>query len=294
MAMSSDEPTIQKENTYVIDSESTAEMARLMRQDQLVTHEMGGLFPEGLDLTNVSRILDVACGPGGWTLETAFLYADKEVVGIDISQKMIEYAQTQAKVQGLTNAHFTVMNALKPLDFPDSSFDLVNMRLAVAFMLPEVWPRFLKECYRILKPGGIIRLTEVEWGFVNKPATEKFMGLSSLALSKAGQSFSPNGLHLGINTVLSRLVQNAGFQHIGKLPHFIDHSYGTHAHEGFYHDLAAAFHLIMPFLAKTGVATQEELDQLYPKVLAEMQMEDFCSVWYLLTVWGYKPTEEPS
>jgi hypothetical protein len=50
----------------------------------------------------------------------------------------------------------------------------------------------------------------------------------------------------------------------------------------------------MPFLAKTGVATQEELDQLYPKVLAEMQMEDFCSVWYLLTVWGYKPTEEPS
>ena len=269
-----------------------AEMARLMRQDQLLTHEMGGLFPEGLDLANVSRILDVACGPGGWTLETAFLYADKEVMGIDISQKMIEYAQTQAKVQGLSNAHFQVMNALKPLDFSDSSFDLINMRLAVGFMLPEVWPQFLKECYRILKPGGIIRLTEAEWGFVNKPVAEKFSALISRALSLAGQSFLPNGFHLGINTVLSRLTQNAGFQRIGKHPHLIDYSYGTYAHEGFYHDLAVGFHLLMPFLVKTGVATQEELDVLYQQTLAEMQMEDFCAVWYLLTVWGYKPTEE--
>jgi len=173
MVMSSDEPTKPKENTYVIDSENSAEMARLMRQDQLLTHEMGGLFPEGLDLANVSRILDVACGPGGWVLETAFLHSDTEVVGIDISQNMIEYAQTQAKVQGLSNAHFRVMNALKSLDFSDSSFDLINMRLAVGFMLPEVWPQFLKECYRILKPGGIIRLTDAEWGFVNKPDTEK-------------------------------------------------------------------------------------------------------------------------
>lgn len=292
MALFSDEPTTPKENTYVIDSESAAEMARLMRQDQLVTHEMGRLFPEGLDLTNVFRILDVACGPGGWALETAFSYADKEVVGIDISPKMIAYAQTQAGVQGLNNAHFLVMNALKPLDFPDSSFDLINMRFASGFMLPEVWPQFLKECYRILKPDGMIRLTEAEGGFVNKPVTEKFMALMVLALSQAGQSFSPNGLHIGLNTVLLRLVHNAGFQRIGKLPHLIDYSYGTPVYEGFYHNMATVFHLMMPFLVKHGVATQEELDQLYPQTLAEMLMEDFCSISYLLTVWGYKPTEE--
>lgn len=56
----------QPENTYVIDAESAAEMARLMRQDQLMTAGMGGIFPEQIDLSGVQRVLDLACGPGGW------------------------------------------------------------------------------------------------------------------------------------------------------------------------------------------------------------------------------------
>jgi hypothetical protein len=55
------------ESTYVIDSESGAEMARLMVQDRILTEGMGGLFTElpGATLVNVHDILDLACGPGG-------------------------------------------------------------------------------------------------------------------------------------------------------------------------------------------------------------------------------------
>lgn len=276
------------ENTYVIDSESAAEMARLMRQDHLLTQGMGGIFPENIDLSNVQRILDIACGPGGWVLETAFAHNDIEVVGVDISERMINYARTQAQVQQLDNANFYVMNALKPLNFPDASFDLINTRLIVAFMLPEVWPLFLQECQRLLRPGGVVRLTDLEWGLSNKEAYEKYCGLFNQALQRAGQSFSPNGIHMGLIPMLRRLIQESGFVQIGQKAHAIEFSYGTEAHEGFYHDLAAAFKLLQPFITKWQVATQEELGELYQQALADMQAEDFCALWILLTVWGTK------
>lgn len=56
----------QNENTYLFDSESAAEMARLVSQDLLVTKYMGGLLPENPDFSGIRRVLDVACGPGGW------------------------------------------------------------------------------------------------------------------------------------------------------------------------------------------------------------------------------------
>lgn len=289
MSMSSEPSKRTMENTYVIDSESAAEMARLTRQDHLLTQGMGGLFPEGLDLSHVESMLDIACGPGGWVQEVAFEHADIEVVGIDISERMIAYAQAQAQVQRLTNAHFRVMNALQPLDFPDNSFDLVNTRLIVAFMLPEVWPKFLQECWRILRPGGIIRLTDLEWGLCNKPAFEKICDQFNQALRQAGQSFSPNGTHMGLLPMLRRFVSDAGYLKIGQKAHVIDFSYGMEAHEGFYHDLAAAFKLLQPFIQKWGIASREELDATYQQALKEMSEEDFCAVWILLTVWGYKP-----
>lgn len=289
MSTSSEHPGETKENTYVIDSESAAEMARLMRQDHLLTRGMGGLFPEGLDMSRVQDVLDIACGPGGWVQEVAFEYADVNAVGVDISERMIAYARAQAQAQRLTNASFRVMNALKPLDFPDNSFDLVNTRLIVAFMLPEVWPKFVRECWRILRPGGILRLTDLEWGLSNKPAFEKICDQFNQALHKAGQSFSPNGTHMGILPMLRRLVSDAGYLDIGQKAHAIDFSYGLEAHEGFYHDLAAAFKLLQPFINKWGVASLEELDATYQQALKEMTEEDFCAMWILLTVWGRKP-----
>src|SRR5690348_12671100 len=75
MATSSEPPSKKEENTYILDAESAAEMARLMRQDQLVTAGMGGIFPENIDLSGIQRVIDLACGPGGWPLEVAYTYS---------------------------------------------------------------------------------------------------------------------------------------------------------------------------------------------------------------------------
>src|SRR6266700_2334620 len=171
----------QNESSYIIDAESAAEMARLVSQDRLTTKSMGGLLPEQTDLSGIHRVLDMA-----------FEHPEVQVIGIDISQTMIEYARVRLKVQKLENASFQVMSALKPLDFPDASFDLVNARTIAGFMLPASWPAFLQECMRITRPGGIIRLTETDdFGTSNSPALEKFTKLAVHVGHSAGRTFNP-------------------------------------------------------------------------------------------------------
>jgi ubiquinone/menaquinone biosynthesis C-methylase UbiE len=92
------------------------------------------LIRDSFDLSEVHDILDIACGPGSWVLDVAFEYAKKRVMGIDLSRLVIEYTRAQARVQGLDNASFKVMDALKPLELPDNSFDLVNARFLFGFM----------------------------------------------------------------------------------------------------------------------------------------------------------------
>jgi ubiquinone/menaquinone biosynthesis C-methylase UbiE len=283
----------QHESSYVIDAESAAEMARLVSQDQLITRTMGGLLPELTDLSGIHRVLDVACGPGGWVLDMAFEHPDIQVVGIDIIQSMIEYARARSKVQKLENASFQVMSALKPLDFADASFDLVNARAIAGFMLPASWPAFLQECMRIMRPGGVIRLTETDdFGTSNSPALEKFTKLFVRAGHLAGRSFNPEARGIVITPMLGHFLRRAGYKNIKKRAHVIDYSSGEEAHAGVYKDLMVAFQLLQPFLSKMGFIPQEELEQLYQQVLTEMVSDDFCALWYLITVWGQKPTAQ--
>lgn len=278
--------------TYVIDAESAAEQARLIDQDTLLTEAMGGPLSEhtGEELRNIRDVLDIACGPGCWVQRVAQDYPRMQVTGIDISTTMITYAQTRADVMRLENAHFHVMDANGPLDFPDASFDLVNARLISGFLLPAQWPLLLSECQRVLRPGGIMRLTEGEWGIVttSAPATARLFGLGLDALHRAGRSFSPDGRFHAITPMLRQFLRQAGFRDLRCRGYAIDHSAGTEAQRGFYEDYQLLFKLGQPFLRQQGFATQQELDALYQRALCEMLADDFGALLYLLTAWGRK------
>jgi ubiquinone/menaquinone biosynthesis C-methylase UbiE len=278
----------EKHNNYVIDAESAAEMTRLMRQDRAMTAGMGGPLPE-IDLNEVQYVLDLACGPGGWPLELAYAYSDIEIVGVDISKRMIAYANTQAQVQQRNNISFRVMDVLKPLDFPDNAFDLVNARFLSSFLRRENWSSLFREILRIVRPGGIVRLTEPEAGMTNKPHLEKALHTGMQAMGRAGLNFSPNGYHYGIVHMLPSFFRQADLHILGQRAHFIEYSFGTEAHESFYHDLTLALQLFEPLVVKMQLATAQEWRELSQRGLAEMYEEDFCAAWMLLTVWGEKP-----
>jgi SAM-dependent methyltransferase len=93
------------------------------------------------------RLLDVGTGFGFFLAEMKNRGWD--AVGVEISQKALDYARN---VLGLT-VH---PGPLEKMGFPDSHFDAVTGFYVIEH-LPLPKP-FLKECYRILKPGGLLLL----------------------------------------------------------------------------------------------------------------------------------------
>ncbi|HZO74559.1 MAG TPA: class I SAM-dependent methyltransferase [Ktedonobacteraceae bacterium] len=273
-------------NTYVIDSENAAEVARLSRQDRYITGVMGGLFPERSDFSSIHDVLDLACGPGGWTTDVAIAFPTMQVTGVDISPLMIAYAQANAAEKGVSNVHFREMDVLQPFDFPDNSFDLVSARMIFGFMPPAEWPKFLQECMRVVRPNGIIRLTECDNCLTNSPACEQLGRLIATGLKKAGQSFSPDGYHFGLLPMLGSLLRAAGCKDIHRLSYCSDFSAGMEDHIEAFQDMMVGYRLAQPFLLRMGIATQQELERLCQKAVEEMQASSFCGITFYLTVWG--------
>lgn len=283
------------ENTYFLDPEDPTEMVRLINQDRVTTQAMGGVFA-GLsehEIASLQTVLDLACGPGGWVLDVAFDYPDIEVAGVDVSQTMMAYANARARTQRRMNASFGVMDVTEPtLDFSDQTFDLINARFLVGVLKREAWAPLINECRRLLRPGGLLRLTEmVESVVTNSPAYERLNGLLYQAMWRAGYGFSPDGRTLDLTFRLPRLLRDAGYQQVRAMAHVLEYEPGTAAWSDFYHNAEIGHALTQSLLMKTGVATQEELEPLYQQMLVELQRKEFCGMWHLVTVIGHAPEE---
>src|SRR5262249_49623139 len=99
------EPLREHPSTYYVqDRSNLEEMTRLDIQDKMLNIGMGGVLPELEDPTPLRRVLDVGCGTGAWLMELAKTYPMIEkLVGVDVSAKIVSYACTQAKAQGLAD-----------------------------------------------------------------------------------------------------------------------------------------------------------------------------------------------
>lgn len=281
-----------EENTYPISPENAAEMGRLLVQSRLLNEVMGGILQEQdeAEVGQMHAIMDLACGPGGWVLDVAHAYPKIAVTGADISNTMIRYARAQAWSQGLENAQFEVVDALKPLPFADNSFDMVNGRLMGPFMPTAVWPALLGECMRITRPGGIIRLTEPDnYGLTTSPAYQRLCELGIQAMQRVGQAFALNSYSIGLLPMLGRWLQQAGYEQVQRKSHILDFSAGTDAYRVMTQDFALAAELGRPFLLKLGLATEEELDQLRAQMADEVARDDFSGMSLLVTTWARKP-----
>lgn len=274
---------------FVADTESGETMTWLLNLDKIINNGMGGTLSERPDLSGIEAVLDLGCGPGGWVMELAREHPDIKVVGVDISESMIQFAKGQTISRGYGNASFKVMDVKRPLGFEDASFDLVNERTFFGVMAPGEWPQLLAECQRILRPGGTIRLSELELPVTTSPALNELWDITARAFYETGRSFSVDGRHIGITAVLKRLLRDAGYQNVKHQGHVMDISAGTVDFEGFFRNFVYIFELAKPFHLRARGITEQEYDRLYQQMQAELLSSDFCGLWTYVTAWGEKP-----
>jgi phosphatidylethanolamine/phosphatidyl-N-methylethanolamine N-methyltransferase len=100
------------------------------------------------------RILEVGVGTG---LSLADYGKGTRIVGVDISEPMLEKARQRVKAQGLANVEALEVMDAEHLTVPDASFDVVVAQYVVtAIPNPE---KALDEFVRVVRPGGEIILT---------------------------------------------------------------------------------------------------------------------------------------
>jgi ubiquinone/menaquinone biosynthesis C-methylase UbiE len=282
-------PQREQPSTYFVQNRSDEEeLSRLRIQDQTLTASMGGVLTEQHDPSRFHRILDVGSGSGSWCIEAAQTYPALSLIGIDISGRMIEYAKTQAVLQGVADrVTFQVMDALRMLEFPANFFDLTNLRLSASFMRTWDWPKMFSELQRITLPGGVIRITESNILHQStSPAVTQLYEMFQAALAKAGHLFEPETT--GITSHLASLFTQHGIEQVQTKGSSLEYRAGTPQGQAYSENLRYFFRTIRPFLQKWG-SLSENYDPIYQQALQDMQQPDFYSVWTLLTVWGKKP-----
>lgn len=95
------------------------------------------------------KVLDFGCGSGYGTSYIADYC--KEIVGVDISDEAISYANSNYKSPNLS---FTCIETIEllPLPFMDKEFDVVISFQVIEHI--EDTDNYLKQIHRVLKPGG--------------------------------------------------------------------------------------------------------------------------------------------
>jgi SAM-dependent methyltransferase len=277
------------ENTSLLDSESQEEMGHLRNQDRFLTGAMSGPLAALPHVPEQARILDLACGPGGWALDAAAQHPTCLVTGVDISHVMIDSARVSAEESKISNVSFELADVTKTLPFADETFDIVNARFLVAVLRRPAWKPFVEECTRILRSTGILLLTELIDRVTNSPACERMQGLYCRLMWKAGYGFSVDGRTLDITFMLPPLLRSAGYSDIQHAVYALEFSKGTSAWADFYHHTLIGSKLELPNYVKFGLVSAEEVEHSYHRMLVEMKQDDFSGMCHFMTVAGMKP-----
>lgn len=116
---------------------------------------------KALDPKSGERILDIGSGIGGPARWIASHYGC-HVTGIDLTKAFCEAAVTLTEATALTDRVTIVNGSALELPFADASFDRAYSQNVIMNIADK--PRFYREARRVLKPGGILVLSNLAQG----------------------------------------------------------------------------------------------------------------------------------
>jgi ubiquinone/menaquinone biosynthesis C-methylase UbiE len=152
------------------------------------------------------HVLDVGCGAGQTTREAARTAAPGEVLGIDVTERMVDRARELTAAEGLDNVRYECADA-QVHGFAPEHFDLAISRFGLMFFAdPDA---AFANIARALRPGG--RLVALVWQRREDNEWERAIveALESPAPLEWGDAFS-----LGDPAATQGILERAGFHDV--------------------------------------------------------------------------------
>lgn len=171
-----------------------------------------------------SSILDIATGTGDLAISLTATNAN-EIIGLDISDGMLEVGRQKIKKKNLQNTIKMVIGDSENLPFEDHSFDAITVAFGVRNF--ENLEKGLSEILRVLKPKGIFVILETsvptKW-----PYKQGYKFYSKIILPTIGRVFSKDKFAyrylsdsasvFPFGEVLNNILRNVGFIEVENRP----------------------------------------------------------------------------
>jgi ubiquinone/menaquinone biosynthesis C-methylase UbiE len=280
-------------HTYLINTQdkriNMTDYARLNKQNDLLNHGIG-LFPDGYLPGDNHIILDVACGPAGWIRNVALAYPSIRIIGIDNNKLAIKYARENEATKHNPRVFFELADIMQKFNCPSNTFDFINMRFLIGVLPKDKWVDVLQECFRVLKPGGCIRLVELEVSLIAAPAESKIAVMIDMfleALWTSNKSFARNAI--AITPMLPAFLSAAGYSNIHLQPFLLDWSYGKELHPAVLEDFAVSMQELSGVFMKMRSMSGDQFDEVYKGFIEEASRPDHHALWPVNSAHAFKP-----
>jgi len=187
--------------------ENQGELARLKQQAAIVS-EMEGRVLREVGLKAGMRVLDLACGPGVVTTLLAEMVTPADVIGVDLSEDLLNEARAYLKSRGTTNATFQ-QGDVYSLDESLGLFDFIYTRFLFQHLadpkqaLSKILPR--------LSPGGRLCVVDIDDAWLTlHPEPAGFQRFTK----RAAEGQSRSGGDRNVGRKLGGMLQEAGLEQV--------------------------------------------------------------------------------
>jgi ubiquinone/menaquinone biosynthesis C-methylase UbiE len=179
------------------------------REMDIMLNPLGDRVIERLDLKSDAKIIDIGCGCGATTLEIAKKITQGEILGVDISEPMLDKAAETAREMSLSNISFEVKDVQVDV-MPQNYFDVAFSRFGVMFF-EDPFEAF-KNIHTSLKEDGLLSFVCWQnaslnpWQSLSIQVIKEFLDLPAPAPK------SPGPFAFEDKTYLEEILRESGFK----------------------------------------------------------------------------------
>ncbi len=256
-----------------------------------------GLLP-GVPFDNMQRriqdVVDLGSGQPVWAMLCAQGLPYTRVTVIDFRRSLLVYMQHLLQEQGAKTVTIAQASSLTHLPLANQTADLIHAHCPSRALHHAEWETLLRECWRVLRPGGCLYVLEMGLGEPvagRSPATRRLWDLVQGAAAQVGRRAYRAEQLENWQQLTGDMLDRAGFSARSSAHWQVTHGPGaTHRHWN-----EAVLALLwcdwLPLMEQTGRWSRQELRSLWAEVRQEMEHPAFHGFLPLATFWGIKTSK---